>query len=110
MSQERTIEGVVEHVVFSNEENGWGVVRLLVRGRGEITAVGTLYGVQPGETIKLEGGWIRDRKYGRQFRADSYSAVAPHTIVGIEKYLGSGLVPGIGAERLTMRPSESMTK
>ena len=98
MSQERTIEGVVEHVVFSNEENGWGVVRLLVRGRGEITAVGTLYGVQPGETIKLEGGWIRDRKYGRQFRADSYSAVAPHTIVGIEKYLGSGLVPGIGAE------------
>lgn len=98
MALERTIEGVVDRVVYSNEENGWAVVRLLVRGRGELTAVGTLFGVQPGETIRLEGGWVKDRKFGRQFRAESYLTVHPKTFIGIEKYLGSGLVPGIGPE------------
>ncbi len=98
VSSETTIEGAVEKIVYSNEENAWSVVRLLVRGRGEVTAVGNLLGVQPGESLRLSGRWVKDRKYGKQFKADSYLTVKPSTFTGIEKYLASGLVHGIGKE------------
>lgn len=92
-----TLEGVLERIVFSNEENAWSVVRLTVPGqRDTVTAVGNLLGVQPGENLRLSGSWIQDPKYGRQFKVASYATVAPATIVGIEKYLGSGLIRGIG--------------
>jgi exodeoxyribonuclease V alpha subunit len=92
-----TLEGVLERIVFSNEENAWSVVRLQVPGyRDLITAVGNLLGVQPGENLRLNGGWINDPKYGRQFRVASYATVTPATLNGIEKYLGSGLIRGIG--------------
>lgn len=92
-----TLEGVLERVVFSNEENAWSVVRLQVPGyRDMVTAVGNLLGVQPGENLRLSGSWINDPKYGRQFRVASYATVVPATINGIEKYLGSGLIRGIG--------------
>ena len=92
-----TLEGVLERIVFSNEENAWSVVRLTVPGqRDTVTAVGNLLGVQPGENLRLHGSWIQDPKYGRQFRVTSYATVAPATVAGIEKYLGSGLIRGIG--------------
>ncbi|HSU81055.1 MAG TPA: ATP-dependent RecD-like DNA helicase [Thermoanaerobaculia bacterium] len=92
-----TLEGVLERVVFSNEENAWSVVRLQVPGyRDLVTAVGNLLGVQPGENLRLSGSWINDPKYGRQFRVSSYATVTPATLNGIEKYLGSGLIRGIG--------------
>jgi len=92
-----TLEGVLERIVFANEENAWSVVRLAVAGRREeVTAVGNLLGVQPGESLRLTGSWIQDPKYGRQFRVSSYATVAPATLAGIEKYLGSGLIRGIG--------------
>ncbi len=92
-----TLEGVLERVVFSNEENAWSVVRLQVPGyRDLVTAVGNLLGVQPGENLRLSGSWINDPKYGRQFRVASYATVTPATLNGIEKYLGSGLIRGIG--------------
>ncbi len=92
-----TLEGVLERIVFSNEENAWSVVRLQVPGyRDLITAVGNLLGVQPGENLRLDGSWINDPKYGRQFRVASYATVVPATLTGIEKYLGSGLIRGIG--------------
>ncbi|MFL6195771.1 MAG: ATP-dependent RecD-like DNA helicase [Thermoanaerobaculia bacterium] len=92
-----TVDGVIERVVFSNEENAWSVVRLQVAGQRDlVTAVGNLLGVQPGESLRLSGSWINDPKYGRQFRVSSYAAVAPATLTGIEKYLGSGLIQGIG--------------
>jgi len=92
-----TLEGVLERVVFSNEENAWSVVRLQVPGyRDLVTAVGNLLGVQPGENLRLSGSWINDPKYGRQFRVSSYATVVPATLNGIEKYLGSGLIRGIG--------------
>ena len=69
---------------------------MVVRGRGQLTAVGHLLGVRPGETLRLTGRWVRDRKYGEQFRAESYLSVKPATYIGIEKYLGSGLVKGLG--------------
>ncbi len=98
MKPETTIEGAIERIVYANVENGWSVVRLVVRGRGEVTAVGNLLSVQPGESLRLTGQWIKDRKFGRQFKADSYMTIKPETFIGIEKYLASGLVPGIGKE------------
>ena len=98
MKGETNIEGTVDRIVYSNEENAWTVVRLVVRGKGEVTAVGNLLGVQPGESLRLTGGWVKDRKWGKQFKADSYLTVKPSTFIGIEKYLASGLVHGIGKE------------
>jgi exodeoxyribonuclease V alpha subunit len=92
-----TLEGVLERIVFSNEENAWSVVKLQVPGyRDLITAVGNLLAVQPGENLRLSGSWINDPKYGRQFRVASYQTVVPATLNGVEKYLGSGLIRGIG--------------
>src|SRR5688500_2881120 len=92
-----TLEGVLERVVFANEENAWSVVRITVpASRDQVTAVGNLLGVQPGESLRLAGEWIDDPKYGRQFKVSSYKTVAPSTVAGIEKYLGSGLIQGIG--------------
>lgn len=92
-----TLEGVLERVVFSNEENAWSVVRITVVGqRDPVTAVGNLLGVQPGENLRLTGAWINDPKYGKQFKVSSYATVSPATVTGIEKYLGSGLIRGIG--------------
>jgi exodeoxyribonuclease V alpha subunit len=91
------LEGILEHFVYTNEENGWSVVRLSVKGRRELTtAVGGLIGVQPGESIKMLGAWINDRRFGEQFKVESFTSVKPATLVGIEKYLGSGLIKGIG--------------
>ncbi|MHB8840198.1 MAG: SF1B family DNA helicase RecD2 [Candidatus Aquicultor sp.] len=92
-----TLEGILEHFVYSNEENGWSVVRVNVKGhRDLVTAVGNLLGVQPGESIRMKGCWVSDRKYGEQFKVESYTSVKPATLVGIEKYLGSGMIKGIG--------------
>ncbi|HYU33939.1 MAG TPA: ATP-dependent RecD-like DNA helicase [Thermoanaerobaculia bacterium] len=94
---EDTLEGVLERIVFANEANAWSVVRLAVPGqRDEVTAVGNLLGIQPGENLRLRGAWVQDPKYGRQFKVSSYRTVAPATSAGIEKYLGSGLIRGIG--------------
>src|SRR5436305_2780843 len=92
-----TLEGVLEGVVWCGEENAGGGVRVQVPGyRDLVTAVGNLLSVQPGENLRLSGSWINDPKYGRQFRVTSYATVTPATLNGIEKYLGSGLIRGIG--------------
>jgi exodeoxyribonuclease V alpha subunit len=99
-----TLEGTLERVTYANDENAWSVVKLAVAGRRDlVTAVGNLLGVQPGESLRLSGRWTTDKKYGEQFKVESYVTVQPATLVGIEKYLGSGLVRGVGkvmAERL----------
>ena len=99
-----TIEGTLERVTFANEANGWSVVKLAVEGRpSPVTAVGTLLGVKPGERLKLRGRWANDPRYGEQLQIESFEIVLPASLTGIERYLGSGLVPGIGrglAERL----------
>jgi len=104
MTETTTVEGTLEQIVYSNEEGSWSVVRLDVAGeRGLTTAVGNLQGTTPGETLRLTGAWEKNPKFGRQFRVESYLAIQPSTLVGIERYLGSGLIPGIGpkmAERL----------
>jgi exodeoxyribonuclease V alpha subunit len=92
-----SLEGVLERVVYANQESAWSVVRLTVPGRREpVTAVGNLLGVQPGENLRLSGRWVLDRRFGEQFRVEAFETLKPATLVGIEKYLGSGMVRGLG--------------
>jgi exodeoxyribonuclease V alpha subunit len=93
-----TLEGTLERIVFQNSESQWTVARLEVAGGAPVTVVGSLYGVAAGTLLSLRGSWEVDRKYGRQFRVESYRTRSPETLVGIERYLGSGMVPGIGPE------------
>jgi exodeoxyribonuclease V alpha subunit len=102
-----TLEGTLDRIAFINEENAWSVVKIAVQGRLEpVTAVGNLLGVKPGESLHLTGRWIQDKRFGEQFQVESFQTVVPATLAGIERYLGSGLVHGIGkvmAERLVAR-------
>ena len=107
MTSSTTIEGVLERIVYFNEENNFTVARIQSdNGRELITIVGNLPGPNPGETLRLKGEWIVDAKFGRQFRFESCMTILPSTLTGIEKYLGSGLVKGIGpimANRIVTR-------
>jgi exodeoxyribonuclease V alpha subunit len=91
------LEGSVERITYYNEETGYSVVRLSVPGRPDlVTVVGLLPEVQPGERLRLEGVWTTHAQYGRQFRAERCEQVLPATAEGIRRYLGSGLVRGVG--------------
>jgi exodeoxyribonuclease V alpha subunit len=93
----QTLEGVVERIVYSHPDSGWTVLRLSPSaGGGKTTVVGRLPGLRPGEAARFAGRWKLDRKYGRQFEAVSYLALRPETRGGMKKYLGSGLIAGIG--------------
>jgi exodeoxyribonuclease V alpha subunit len=92
-----TLEGILERITFFNEENNFTVAKLQSgHSRELITIVGNLPDPNPGETLRLQGQWIVDAKFGRQFRVESCISVLPSTLTGIQKYLGSGLVKGIG--------------
>ena len=91
------VEGVVERIVYENPENGFFIARLRQEGNPDlVTFVGSLMAVSPGETIRVKGRWVNDQKWGRQIRAESYETILPNTVSGIERYLGSGLIHGIG--------------
>ena len=99
------LDGVLERVTFANPETGYTIARIAPeRGGAElITAVGPLLGAQIGEFLRLRGRWSSQPRYGRQFEVHSYATVLPATAAGIQKYLGSGLIKGIGpvmAERM----------
>ena len=91
------ISGLIERVTFHNEESGFCVLRVKTQGhREESTVVGSLPAVTAGEWLVAEGGWIRDQEHGLQFKATTIKTVPPTTVEGIERYLSSGLVKGIG--------------
>ena len=96
--QTTQIQGILERITFQNEENGYTVARLLEDSeeKEKITVVGFLSGVPVGSTLCLKGSWITDSRYGKQFKLQNYEIVKPNTINGIERYLGSGLIKGIG--------------
>ena len=98
------LDGVLERVTFANPETGYTIARIAPeRGAELVTAVGPLLGAQVGEFLRLRGRWSSHPRYGRQFEVDSYATVLPATVAGIQKYLGSGLIKGIGpvmAERM----------
>ncbi|MFI6317174.1 ATP-dependent RecD-like DNA helicase [Nonomuraea sp. NPDC050556] len=109
MSQEHppasVLEGVLERVTFQSEENGYTIARLATARASDelLTVVGPLLGAQVGESLRLTGRWSSHPRYGRQFEVWSYTTVLPATIQGIRRYLGSGLIKGIGpkmAERI----------
>ncbi|QTZ92054.1 SF1B family DNA helicase RecD2 [Streptomyces auratus] len=92
------VEGVLERITYANEESGYTVARVDTgRGAGDLlTVVGALLGAQPGESLRLEGRWGSHPQYGKQFTVENYTTVLPATIQGIRRYLGSGLIKGIG--------------
>ncbi|TGX79580.1 ATP-dependent RecD-like DNA helicase [Muribaculum intestinale] len=88
---------VVEHITYQNEKNGWSVMKVKVKGYDNlVTLIGSLLDVPVGSVLLVDGDWRVDPKYGQQFVAQSWTEVMPATLYGIEKYLGSGLVKGIG--------------
>jgi len=91
------LSGAIERVTFHSEETGFCVLRVKVRGQRDlVTVIGSAPSVTPGEYIDTRGRWVNDKNHGLQFKADKLSIVPPSTLEGIEKYLGSGMVKGIG--------------
>src|SRR5690349_6209286 len=92
------LDAVLERITYANEETGYTIARVATDRSGAdlLTVVGSLLGVQPGESLRLVGRWGSHPRYGRQFEVDSFTTVLPATIQGIERYLGSGLIKGIG--------------
>ena len=105
------IQGIVDRIVFNNEENGYTILRLLIENNTGITAVGNMTGILAGEALRIEGEWTTHKKFGDQFVVTSYKWVFPKTKIGIERYLASGIIKGIGpvlASRLVDRFGEDV--
>jgi exodeoxyribonuclease V alpha subunit len=99
------LEAVLERITYANEDTGYTIARVATGRTGPdlLTVVGPLLGAQVGESLRLTGRWSSHPRYGRQFEVHSYTTVLPATIQGIRRYLGSGLIKGIGpvmAERM----------
>ena len=95
--QVETLQGVVERITFHSEESGYTVLRLKVPREIDLaTVVGNFANIQAGQTLKMEGTWREHPKYGPQFQMSQYQETKPATLTGIEKYLGSGLIKGVG--------------
>jgi exodeoxyribonuclease V alpha subunit len=109
-----TIEGAIARITYVSEESQYVVARLEVPGRPEsVTIVGTVLSLTPGETLRVHGRWSHHPKYGEQFKVDRYESVVPATTTGIQKYLGSGMIKGIGpvfAKRLVEAFGEDTLK
>ncbi len=101
------LSGQIEKITFTNEENGFTIARLKVPGRhGPVTVVGTLMAPKPGEILDMRGEWANHPRFGRQFKVREYKTRVPATVSGIRKYLGSGMIKGLGpvmADRIVDR-------
>jgi exodeoxyribonuclease V alpha subunit len=93
----QTLSGSVERVTFHNEQNGYSVLKLRVTGRADaVTVTGNFSSVSAGESVRVTGVWTFHPQFGNQFRATDYEVARPATLAGIQKYLGSGLIKGLG--------------
>ncbi|MGB6011594.1 MAG: ATP-dependent RecD-like DNA helicase [Desulfobacterales bacterium] len=91
------LSGQIERITYTNEENGFTIARVKVHGQQDlITVVGYLMSPTPGETLNLKGEWVHHPKFGEQFKVAVYKTTVPATVFGIERYLGSGLIKGLG--------------
>jgi exodeoxyribonuclease V alpha subunit len=96
-SRTEVVAGLVERVTFHNEDNGFCVLRVKARGQRDlITVLGHAAMISAGEFVQASGSWQNDRAHGVQFRASFLKIAPPTTVEGIEKYLGSGMIRGIG--------------
>jgi len=94
-----TLDGVLERYMYRDESSSFAVAKLSVDGQPmPVTIVGELVGVNEGLPLRLRGQWVEDKKFGKQFRVVTYQLNEPNTLVGIERFLGSGLINGIGPE------------
>ncbi len=92
-----TLRGTVERITYHNEENGYTVAQLMPEGKDyTVTVVGNMLGVNVGESVAVTGAWMAHAQYGRQFKSEQVRTVLPATIAGLERYLGSGLIKGVG--------------
>ncbi len=91
------LSGQIERITYTNEENGFTIARVRVRGRRDlVTVVGTLMAPMPGEILDMHGQWTLHPRFGEQFKISEYRTRVPATVAGIRKYLGSGLIKGLG--------------
>jgi exodeoxyribonuclease V alpha subunit len=91
------LQGQIERITFTNEENGFTIAKVKVPGRQDLVCVvGNLMAPMPGEVIKMQGEWANHPKFGEQFKIVFYKSMVPASVNGIQKYLGSGLIKGIG--------------
>ena len=97
-----TLQGILERIVYENPDTGYTVGRLSARDHAELlTVVGNLASINPGESLLLQGEWVDNARYGRQFQIEKYETILPANVVGLRKYLGSGLIKGIGPKMAT---------
>ena len=97
------IAGTIDRFIYQSEENGFSVFILATTAQQAVTVKGYLPNIQAGQEVQLAGAWVFHAKFGKQFEAQQCTAIIPTTIVGLKKYLGSGLIKGIGpvyAEKL----------
>ncbi len=108
------LSGQIERITFTNEENGFTIAKVKVHGRRDlVTVVGNIVAPTPGKIIKMQGEWVNHPKFGEQFKVAEYKTVIPATVYGIRKYLGSGLIKGVGpvmADRIVNRFGEKTLK
>jgi exodeoxyribonuclease V alpha subunit len=91
------LQGQIERITYFNDENGYTVAKVKVYDRNAlVTVVGNLLAPTPGEVIKMSGEWVNNPKYGEQFKIVNYKALVPASVSGIQKYIGSGLIKGVG--------------
>jgi len=91
------LQGQIERITYTNEENGFTIAKVKVYGQRDLVCVvGNLMAPMPGEIIKMRGEWTNHPKYGEQFKIVHYKTAVPASVYGIQKYLGSGLIKGIG--------------
>src|SRR3954467_14998915 len=111
-STQEVLAGLVERVTFHNPENGFCVLRVKARGQRDlVTVVGHAAMITPGEVVQSSGAWVNDRTHGQQFRASFLKVTPPTTVEGIERYLASGMIRGIGpiyAKRLVRAFGEAV--
>ena len=108
---ELKITGEVEDIIYQNKDNGYTVFTLTTED-DEVTCVGTVPDIHSGETLEIRGSWTMHALYGRQVQVQYYEKAMPATAAGMEKYLSSGLIKGIGAKtakRIVERFGETTT-
>ena len=98
MTMPTRLSGQIEHITFTNEESGFTIAKVRVQGRWDlVTVVGNLLAPTPGEVLEMQGEWIHHPKFGEQFKVSEFTTQVPATVHGIQKYLGSGLIKGLGS-------------
>lgn len=103
MESSQTLNGVVERFLFQNNDNGYSVFSLQIDAKTSVVAYGYLQNINAGQELIVQGNWTTHPKFGKQFQVVTFSAQNPTSIIGLKKYLGSGLIKGIGpayAEKL----------